>query len=227
MFLILAIVFSLLTPLNCNASLVFINEIHYDNSGADINEFAELAGMAGTSLSGWSLVLYNGTANSSGLYVDYKTKYFGDITLTDQANGYGFITANLTGMQNGSPDGIALVNNLNQLVQFISYEGDFIASTGVAAGVRSQDIGVVESSTTPANWSLQLSGSGSDYSDFTWQAAEQSIGILNHQQSLNSPNTPPLSRVTEPNILLLLLFSSLILMVNNKNKQHGKYQQTE
>jgi len=227
MFLILAIVFSLLIPFNCNASLVFINEIHYDNSGGDINEYAELAGIAGTSLFGWSLVLYNGTANSSGLYVDYKTKYFGDITLTDQTNGYGFITANLSGMQNGSPDGIALVNNLNQLVQFISYEGDFIASTGVAAGVRSQDIGVVESSTTPTNWSLQLSGSGAEYNDFTWQAAEQSFGVVNQQQNITSSVIPPFTQVTEPNTLILLLFIPLVLMASHRNRQQRKYQRTE
>ena len=29
----------------CHASLIFINEIHYDNTGADKNEFVELAGV--------------------------------------------------------------------------------------------------------------------------------------------------------------------------------------
>src|SRR5262245_52167181 len=39
---------------------VFINEIHYDNVGTDTAEAIEIAGPAGTDLSGWTLVLYNG-----------------------------------------------------------------------------------------------------------------------------------------------------------------------
>ena len=38
----------------------FINEIHYDNVGTDSGEAIEVAGPAGTDLTGWSLVLYNG-----------------------------------------------------------------------------------------------------------------------------------------------------------------------
>jgi hypothetical protein len=44
---------------------VFINEIHYDNNGIDANEAIEIAGPAGTDLSGWSLVLYNGATGKS------------------------------------------------------------------------------------------------------------------------------------------------------------------
>lgn len=40
---------------------VFINEIHYDNASADVNEAIEVAAPAGTDLAGWSLVLYNGS----------------------------------------------------------------------------------------------------------------------------------------------------------------------
>ena len=40
---------------------VFINEIHYDNTSTDIGEAIEIAGPTGTDLSGWSLVLYNGS----------------------------------------------------------------------------------------------------------------------------------------------------------------------
>ena len=43
---------------------VFINEIHYDNDGTDVGEFIEIAGPAGTSLSGWKIVLYNGNPTS-------------------------------------------------------------------------------------------------------------------------------------------------------------------
>jgi endonuclease I len=46
----------------------WINEIHYDNSGADANEGFEIAGRAGTDLSGWRLLAYNG--NGGTLYGD-------------------------------------------------------------------------------------------------------------------------------------------------------------
>ena len=39
---------------------VWINEIHYDNAGTDTGERIEVAGDAGTSLTGWSLHFYNG-----------------------------------------------------------------------------------------------------------------------------------------------------------------------
>ena len=40
---------------------VFVNELHYDNTGADQNEAVEIAGPAETDLTGWRLVLYSGT----------------------------------------------------------------------------------------------------------------------------------------------------------------------
>ena len=43
---------------------VFINEIHYDNSGTDVNEFIEIAGPAGTNLAEYSIVLYNGSGGA-------------------------------------------------------------------------------------------------------------------------------------------------------------------
>lgn len=44
---------------------VFINEIHYNNVGADVGEAVEIAGPIGTDLGGWSLVAYNGSGGSS------------------------------------------------------------------------------------------------------------------------------------------------------------------
>jgi hypothetical protein len=47
------------------ASTVFINELHYDNTGPDTGEAVEIAGPALTNLDGWSVVLYNGTWGAS------------------------------------------------------------------------------------------------------------------------------------------------------------------
>lgn len=63
------------------------------------------------------------------------------------------------GIQNGSPDGIALVNGTT-VVQFLSYEGTFAAVDGPASDMTSVDIGVSEPGSTPIGFSLQLRGTG-------------------------------------------------------------------
>jgi hypothetical protein len=65
-------------------------------------------------------------------------------TLGDQANGFGFASVLAAGLQNGSPDGIALVDNFGRVIQFLSYEGPMTATSGPAAGMTSTDIGVEE-----------------------------------------------------------------------------------
>lgn len=143
---------------------IFINEIHYDNEGGDVNEGFEISGPAGTDLETdtYTVELYNGSGGSV-----YNT-----ITLTgifsDQQNGLGTIWFGLpaNGMQNGSPDGLALIKN-GVVVQFLSYEGQITATGGTANGTTSTDIGVSEGN-SGTDLSLQLIGTGNDYSDFTW-----------------------------------------------------------
>jgi hypothetical protein len=170
-----------------SASTVFINELHYDNSGADMNEGVEIAGPAGTSLAGWSLVLYDG---SSGAF--YDSLSLGGL-IPDQQSSYGTIFFPLTGIQNGgttAPDGLALVNNTD-VMQLISYEGAFTAVDGPAAGLTSVDIGVAETSTTPLGFSLQLAGTGSLYQDFVWDGPTAgSPGSVNAGQTFTSAPAP-------------------------------------
>ncbi|WP_205859186.1 endonuclease [Pleionea sediminis] len=160
-----------------DATLVWINEIHYDNAGSDTGEFVELAGASGTDLTDWTLVTYNGNGG----------RQYNSVALTgviaNQSNGFGTISFEIAGLQNGSPDGLALVDNTGQVVQFLSYEGSFVASDGIAAGMSSEDIGVRESSSTPVGMSLQLAGTGYRYSDFTWQSPnEHTAGNVNAEQ---------------------------------------------
>ncbi len=126
-----ALLYTFFSPLS-HASL-FINEFHYDNSGMDVNEGIELAGLAGTDLSGYHLLLYNGSNGT--VYSDILLEG----VISDQSGNYGalFFSASL---QNG-PDGIALTNNNGGVLQFISYEGSFMATNGDAAGMNSVDIG--------------------------------------------------------------------------------------
>ncbi|MDX1929827.1 MAG: choice-of-anchor I family protein [Pirellulaceae bacterium] len=135
------------------APTVWINEIHYDNIGTDAGEFIELAGTAGANLTGWSIVLYNGSNGAT-----YGTAISPTVTIDNEGSGFGAVDFQLPvdGLQNGAPDGVALVNNLGVVVEFLSYEGSFAATNGPANGMTSTDIGVAESNaTTPVGFSLQ------------------------------------------------------------------------
>ncbi len=160
---------------------VFINEFHYDNAGTDTNEFVEVAGPTGTDLTGWSLVFYNG-ANDT----EYRTEALAGTLADETGAGVGLtvVTLPTNGIQNGSPDGIALVDAGGAVVQFLGYEGTFTAVGGPADGLTSVDIGVSESGSTPTGFSLQLGGTGCVYEDFTWNApADDTPGEVNNSQS--------------------------------------------
>jgi hypothetical protein len=183
---------------SAQAASVFFNEIHYDNTGTDTGEAIEIAGQAGTDLTGWSLVLYNGS-NGTG----YNTKILAGI-ITDQQNGFGTLSFSypVNGIQNGSPDGLALIDASSSVIQFPSYQGSFTAVGGPADGLLSVDIGVAESSGTPIGNSLQLTGSGTDSSDFTWAAAmADTFGAVNTGQTFSGGGQQP---VPEPSTIFLL-----------------------
>ncbi len=141
---------------------VFINEVHYDNAGADAEESLEIAGPAGTDLNGWSLVLYNGKNGRP-----YRTVSL-EGSIPEQQGGYGTLSFPVDRIENGSPDGVALVNPAGEVIHFMSYEGGFTATAGPAEGIAATDIGVRESNATQMGHSLQLKGSGHALADFTW-----------------------------------------------------------
>jgi predicted extracellular nuclease len=147
---------------------VFINEIHYDNAGADVGEAVEIAGPAGTNLAGWSVALYNGSASQRNVYATITLSG----TIPNQQAGFGTLHFPWAGIQNGSPDGLALVDAGSTVIEFLSYEGTFVAASGPAAGMTSTDIGVSQSSSNPVGNSLQLAGSGTMGGDFSWAASQ-------------------------------------------------------
>ena len=137
----------------------------------------EIAGPAGTNLANWSIVLYNGAGGAS-----YDTDVLSG-TIPDQQAGVGTMSLAYpsNGIQNGAPDGIALVDPSATVVQFLTYEGTFAATNGPASGLTGTDIGVFENGTDAVGLSLQLTGTGSTYQDFTWAAAGPS--------TFDAPNT--------------------------------------
>ena len=86
--------------------------------------------------------------------------------------GFGTLAFNFSDLQNGAPDGIALVGPSNQVVHFISYEGSFDAADGAAEGDTAMNIGVSENP-SQAGESLQL----------TWSAVTDWCGSRKSRQS--------------------------------------------
>ena len=132
-------------------------EIHYDNVSTDVNERIEIEGPAGTDLTGWSVILYNGTGGAS--YNTFSLSGTIPSVCTDPSRGVVVVGYPQDGIQNGAPDGFALVDNNNQVVEFLSYEGTFVASNGPATGMASTDIGVLENS-SPLAQSLKRTATG-------------------------------------------------------------------
>jgi predicted extracellular nuclease len=186
------------------AQTVFINEFHYDNTGTDTGEFIEIAGPAGTDLSGWSIVRYNGaTPGAAVVYTTPTADPAGSDTLPpgtvipNQGGGFGTVVVRYlsNGLQNGPNDGFALVNAAGAVVQLLSYAGVFTAANGPAAGMTSVDVGVVQGSATPVGSSLALCGAGRTPSDFTWTVRNgiADPGAINACQTFLPPTLPTLT----------------------------------
>jgi hypothetical protein len=155
---------------------VRISEIHYDNSGEDEGEAIEIEGPAGTDLTGWKIVLYNG--NGGAPYGTTRT-LAGTIPASCGARGVVYVTYLPNGIQNGSPDGIALIDATGKVIEFLSYEATagapvITAVGGEANGMQSTDIGASESSSTQVGKSLRRTNEN------TWaESSPWSFGACN------------------------------------------------
>ncbi|MHA7774967.1 ExeM/NucH family extracellular endonuclease [Roseibium sp. M-1] len=150
-----------------------INEFHYDNAGGDVGEFVEIRTAAGDDVSFLQIVLMNGSNGSEYGRIDVSTL---DKT-SDGTHDYYVWNLAANGLQNGAPDGIALVNG-GAVLEFLSYEGTFEASIGGQL-VTSTDIGVEESGSTEVGFSLQRNedGSWNEASAETKGAANEAPGV--------------------------------------------------
>ncbi len=175
--IIYTILFTLSFSLGASAQNPYINEFHYDNAGADANEFIEVAVPNTSTCTNIQVILYNGSGGAS-----YDTKNLpADASVTNVIGSGTIYVINYpaNGIQNGSPDGIALVCD-GAVLQFLSYEGTFTATNGPATGLTSTDVVVAENNTTTTT-------TGSVY--FTggvWMQAETGAtpGALNPGQTV-------------------------------------------
>ncbi len=181
---------------SAHAQNVFLNEFHYDNAGADAGEFVEFAIASSLDVSNVTVELVNGSDGAV-----YATHTGSEFTLGSTVNGISFYALAIPGIQNGAPDGIAIGFNGSLVAgQFLSYEGAFTATSGLANGFLSMDIGISEAGTEPVGGSLGLVGSGRNFSDFTFAANSQ--GALNAGQMITA--------VPEPTVYMLLGFGILL-----------------
>jgi cysteine-rich repeat protein len=154
------------------AQSVLVNEVHYDNDGADVGEFVEIIGGAGADVSGWSIVPINGNGGA-----EYSPYTFPASTFLDSN---GLISVAIVGLQNGSPDGIVICDNTGAFVSGVSYEGSFAVTASAtcpgAVGQNLPDIGT-ESSTSPVGNSISSCPDGS--APATFVATPESPGALN------------------------------------------------
>lgn len=134
---------------------VRINEVRADDDGSDESEFIELIGIAGTDLTDYQIVHYNGASSSD---TDIFTHTIGSFTLPDDgitdtnANSLGFYvlgTASFTtgtdefisdALQNG-PDGIVLYDDEGNIIDAVAWEGE--------GDLTDDDPGTVTTSGTP------------------------------------------------------------------------------
>jgi hypothetical protein len=162
---------------------IVINEVDYDNVGSDTAEYLELfnPSSATTSLAGLSIVLVNGATNTDYATIDLTP--VGSITAGNYLVIAGTAVTVPTSaqkldplwtqdeIQNGGPDGIALVDMVSgTVIDAISYEGPITAAmvSGVAAPinlVEGQALGSAVADSTTATATLCRYPNGADTND--------------------------------------------------------------
>ncbi|MCK4630287.1 MAG: Ig-like domain-containing protein, partial [Bacteroidales bacterium] len=204
--ILLFFLFTLLVTAVWGQPNAWINEFHYDNDGADQDEFIEIviADVGGLTLSDFAVDLYNGNGG-----VSYGAVTMDNFTVGNTVGDFTIYSYVFSSIQNGAPDGMSLTYQGTLITgQFLSYEGVFDATDGPAIGVTSTDILVSEPGTTPIGHSLQLTGTGTQYSAFTWASpAANTMGAANNDQTLGTvpPDTdPPVWTTSYPYIYSML-----------------------
>jgi len=162
----------------------WINEFHYDDNTKDSNEGVEVVvnNMEYYAPANFTISLYNGNSGDP-----YNSQSLDQFIPGDTINGLSIWYYIFASLQNGSPDGISLDYN-GILLDFISYEGTILATSGPAIGIESLDVGVQESSATSPESSIQLAGSGEQCNHFYWHESQpMTFGLENIGQNLNPP----------------------------------------
>jgi len=142
-----------------------INEIDYDQVGADADGFVEIANTTGAAiaLDGIALVLVNGGDGQE----------YSRVALTGSLAGRDYLALDVEG-QNGAPDGVALVDTASgMLLDALSYEGEIHAAVidgqtyDLVEGTALAD-SVADSNTVAGSLSRIPDGSDSNDASTDW-----------------------------------------------------------
>jgi hypothetical protein len=179
--------------------LNYLNDLSLDTNGlpvTDTNEFVELAGPAGSDISGWRLdfavSLTYSPSNPYSIYASYTVP--DGTVLSNSANGYGFFTlgdvemaaiVNQTFMHTNDidlsqisdgfyPSGVLLVNEGGGTEQSLCYDGYLI---------QFEVIGREPYETYQDPYSLQSQGTGSTYNAFSTGTNIMTPGAINVGQA--------------------------------------------
>jgi hypothetical protein len=157
--------------------------------------------------------------------------------IDDEVSGFGAVAFFQSGLQNGSPDGLALIDqngvvvSSGGIIQFLSYEGGFTATAGAAIDIASNEIGVDQDPAPAVGLTLQLTGLGSVYADFAWTGPLAATpDFLNLNQSFPQTETEiisepgPTTGVPEAGaslVLLALSWAGIRLLAGARLKEVG------
>jgi hypothetical protein len=158
----------------------WINEIHYDNVGTDINEFVEVVveSPEGWYLGDLALYMYNGYDGQP-----YCLDTVDEFELGERIGPFQFYTWYQRGIQNDTEGMILVFKDI--LCDIIAYEGSFLGTNEPALGKIFPDIGVYETGYDIESNSIYLTGMpGSD-----WEYGAATPGALNNDQHLSEVGT--------------------------------------
>lgn len=164
-----------------------LNEIDYDQPGTDTAEFVEILnpGSQPVSLAGYQLVLVNGANNqpyqtvkldSAGTIAPGQFLVVGasSVVATIPATALKIDAGAVSNyLQNGSPDGIALVDtNAKKLVDALSYAGSITAASipglGTVSLVEGTPASAIDSSSTQGSLCRLPDGTDTDQAKNDW-----------------------------------------------------------
>jgi hypothetical protein len=198
------------------ATNVWINEFDYDTPGSwseEEDEFVELCGVAGISISNWSVVFWDGFG---GVNSNYGTHVIGDFTFADEDNGYGFFVLGSSDSPNIHPDEVSMIpvfeNRSPVAVQLLDADGN---------QVHFAEYGAYSASDFPGGWPDDLT---SDYDSGLSNSSVNLIGTAYERLDFswayittNSPGTANVGQVLLPEpALAYICLAGFLLAIGTK-----------
>lgn len=168
----------------------WINEIHYDKIAIEESEFVEIVieSPEKYTMSDFDIYFYDGDNGTA-----YRTANMDDFNAGNTDSTFHLYTLSYPAGEDwiyNENAGMALTYK-DHVLQFISYDGSFVATDGPAKDNTSEDIGVSQKDSPQNGYSLQLIGLGNYYTYFTWVDPPASPGETNTSQIFATPIAVP------------------------------------